>query len=102
MHGPEHRHTTHLCIPYAPSPIPFPPTHPPTHRLYVLHEEIGRGAFSTVYLCTNRVTGEDFAVKVIDLRPLQLRENFDQSRLRREVEIMQRLHHPHIIRLVGR
>eukprot|EP00952_Eustigmatos_sp_NYUAD-ZCMA_P004315 19012-Eustigmatos_ZCMA.PRE.1 len=50
--------------------------------LYVLGEEIGRGAFSVVHRCTNRVTGVDYAVKVIDLRPLQLRENFDQSRLR--------------------
>lgn len=72
-----------------------------THRLYALHEEIGRGAFSVVHRCTNRVTGEDFAVKLMDLRPLQLRENFDQARLRREVEIMQRLEHPHIIRLEG-
>jgi len=47
------------------------------------------------------VTGEDFAVKLIDLRPLQLRENFNQTRLRREVEIMQRLEHPHIIILEG-
>lgn len=35
----------------------------------------------------NRVTGEDFAVKVLDLRPLQLREKFDQSRLRRWVDV---------------
>lgn len=52
-------------------------------RMYVLQEEIGRGAFSVVHRCTNRVTGEDFAVKIIDLRPLQLRESFDQTRLRR-------------------
>lgn len=51
--------------------------------MYVLQEEIGRGAFSVVHRCTNRVTGEDFAVKIIDLRPLQLRESFDQTRLRR-------------------
>jgi len=87
---------------HTPSLPPSLPSLPPSlPRLYALHEEIGRGAFSVVHRCTNRVTGEDFAVKLIDLRPLQLRENFDQTRLRREVEIMQRLEHPHIIKLEG-
>lgn len=40
-----------------------------------------------MHRCTNRVTGEDFAVKVLDLRPLQLREKFDQTRLRRWVGV---------------
>ncbi|EWM21146.1 protein serine threonine kinase [Nannochloropsis gaditana] len=89
-----------------PPSLPAEPTVPSRdmeafNRLYALHEEIGRGAFSVVHRCTNRITGEDFAVKLMDLRPLQLRENFDQARLRREVEIMQRLEHPHIIRLEG-
>jgi serine/threonine protein kinase len=53
-----------------------------------MQEEIGRGAFSVVHRCTHRVTGEDFAVKIIDLRPLKLRETFDQSRLRRRGIIM--------------
>lgn len=64
---------------------------------YDLLNEIGRGGFSTVYQCQNRITKEIYAVKAIDLRPLRLRENFDPKRLRREVDIMKGLHHPNII-----
>jgi hypothetical protein len=37
---------------------------------------------------------------VVDLRPLRLRERFNPMRLRREVDIMKRLHHPSIIQFV--
>lgn len=37
---------------------------------------------------------------MIDLRPLRLRERFNPTRLRREVDIMRRLHHPSIIQFV--
>lgn len=36
----------------------------------------------------------------MDLRPLRLRERFNPVRLRREVDIMKRLHHPNIIQFV--
>ena len=36
----------------------------------------------------------------MDLRPLRLRERFNPARLRREVDIMKRLHHPNIIQFV--
>jgi len=62
--------------------------------------EIGRGGFSVVYQCKNKFTGEMYAVKVIDLRPLRLREKFNPMRLRREVDIMRRLRHPNIIQFV--
>ena len=37
----------------------------------------------------------------MDLRPLRLRERFNPARLRREVDIMKRLHHPNIIQFVA-
>lgn len=40
------------------------------------------------------------ALKVIDLRPLRLRERFNPARLKREVDIMRRLKHPNIIQFV--
>jgi serine/threonine protein kinase len=64
---------------------------------YDVIRELGKGGFSTVYQCRERATGADFAVKVVDLRPLRLRERFNPARLRREVDIMKRLHHPNII-----
>lgn len=37
---------------------------------------------------------------MIDLRPLRLRERFNPTRLRREVDIMRRLRHVNIIQFV--
>ena len=83
---------------HTPNP-PTPPPPPRTYLQYALHEEIGKGGYATVYRCTSLESGEDYAVKVIDLRPRKLQANFDQDRLLREVRIMQRLHHPNIVRL---
>ena len=47
---------------------------------YAVHEQLGKGAFSTVYRCSHRATSEVFAVKVVDLRPLRLRPGFDAKR----------------------
>uniref|UniRef100_A0A7S1UJ38 Protein kinase domain-containing protein n=1 Tax=Phaeomonas parva TaxID=124430 RepID=A0A7S1UJ38_9STRA len=71
----------------------------PFEEVYDLREELGRGAFSTVYKCGHRGTGMEFAAKVIDLRPLRLRQAFKIDRLRREYEIMRKLKNPHIIQL---
>ena len=86
-------------------PNPLSPHSPPCSPVpsfrekYDLHEQLGKGAFSTVYRCTNRHTQEVFAVKVIDLRPLRLRAGFDVKRLLRECVIMRALSHPNIIGL---
>ena len=66
---------------------------------YDLHEQLGQGAFSTVRRCVHKATGTAFAVKVIDTRPLKLREAFDVNRLLRETNIMRRIDHPNIIKL---
>lgn len=68
--------------------------------LYDMLEEIGRGGFSVVYKCRQKYTGEIYAVKTIDLRPLRFRENFNPKRIRREVEIMKGLSHPNVIRFI--
>eukprot|EP00607_Mallomonas_marina_P008044 CAMPEP_0182417790 /NCGR_PEP_ID=MMETSP1167-20130531/2209_1 /TAXON_ID=2988 /ORGANISM="Mallomonas Sp, Strain CCMP3275" /LENGTH=881 /DNA_ID=CAMNT_0024591555 /DNA_START=232 /DNA_END=2877 /DNA_ORIENTATION=- len=68
--------------------------------LYERGQQIGRGGFSTVYQCTERSTGVVYAVKIIDLRPLRLREKFSPTRIRREVDIMRSIHHPNIIQFV--
>lgn len=44
--------------------------------------------------------GAVYAVKIIDLRPLRLRERFNPARLRREVDIMRRLSHTNIIQFI--
>ncbi len=67
---------------------------------YEILREIGKGGFSIVYQCRSRETGKEYAVKVVDLRPLRLRERFNPSRLKREVDIMRRLDHPNIIKFI--
>jgi len=67
---------------------------------YNIIKEIGRGGFSVVYQCQNKTNNDIYAVKVIDLRPLRLRQRFNPSRLRREVDIMRRLDHPNIIKFI--
>lgn len=68
---------------------------------YEILNEIGRGGFSVVYRCRERSTGTDYAVKIIDLRPLRLRERFNPLRLRREVDIIRRLKHRNIIHFIA-
>eukprot|EP00941_MAST-03F_sp_MAST-3F-sp1_P001849 g1849.t1 len=63
-----------------------------------VHESIGSGSAATVLRVVRRSSGNVFAAKVIDLRYLRLRENFDASKMRREVEIMKTLSHPSIVR----
>jgi serine/threonine protein kinase len=64
---------------------------------YEMKQELGRGGFSVVYECKSIATGQSYAVKIIDLRPLRLRDSFDAMRLRREVDIMRQLRHPSIV-----
>ena len=64
---------------------------------YEIMNQIGTGGFSKVYRCQCLQTRQDFAVKIIDLRPLRLKEGFDPTRLRREVDIMSKLQHPNIV-----
>jgi serine/threonine protein kinase len=67
---------------------------------YEMMHEVGRGGFSIVYKCREKVTNHIYAVKVVDLRPLRLRERFNPSRIRREVDIIKRLRHDNIIHFV--
>lgn len=70
---------------------------------YELIEEIGSGAAARVYSCRRVLTGEFFAVKVINLQRLQLMSDYDSHlvKLSREVQILRELHHPRIVNLVA-
>jgi len=62
---------------------------------YNVHEVLGSGSFGIVRRCTNRKTGEELAVKTIAKSKIN-----DVETLKREISILQEVHHPHIIRLV--
>lgn len=59
-------------------------------------EELGSGAFATVYAVTHRDTGEKFAAKFIEKKSLA---EIDQLRLKTEVDILKRVRHPGVIAL---
>lgn len=63
---------------------------------YELKEELGRGAFSTVYRCVDRKTHKEFAAKVVQLEKLDRR---GLIKLESEARICKKLNHPNIVSL---
>eukprot|EP01096_Ripella_sp_DP13-Kostka_P002151 TRINITY_DN1287_c0_g2_i1.p1 TRINITY_DN1287_c0_g2~~TRINITY_DN1287_c0_g2_i1.p1 ORF type:complete len:447 (+),score=207.12 TRINITY_DN1287_c0_g2_i1:33-1343(+) len=63
--------------------------------LYEIGEELGRGAFSVVKKCRHKVSGEQFAVKVITKKNVQQ----DLHRLAIEMKVLRMVDHPNIIQL---
>jgi serine/threonine protein kinase len=62
-------------------------------RSYVIGKELGHGAFARVFKATNQTTNEQFALKIIPLRPN------DPLPFRQEVSIMAYLDHPNLVSL---
>lgn len=65
-------------------------------RRYVVEREIGRGSVATVFLARDRRFDRLVALKI--LRP-ELATATDARRFRREIAILARLYHPHILQL---
>jgi serine/threonine-protein kinase len=63
---------------------------------YVMEREIGRGSMATVYLAQDRKHNREVALKV--LKP-EIAIGSDRRRFQREIGILARLHHPHILQL---
>jgi len=61
-------------------------------------EKIGRGAFGTVYVGLNLVTGELMAVKHLDTAEVSARE---LASLEHEITLMKVMHHPNIVQYLG-
>ena len=62
----------------------------------IFRKRIGKGAFSSIYKGYNRYTKETVAVKEISLETL----NKYESHLKRETEIMKKICHQNIVRLI--
>jgi len=65
-------------------------------KLYELKTELGRGAFSIVYVAAQRSTGHQYAVKVINKKDLG--KDYEKN-LKMEVDILKKVNHPNIIAL---
>jgi len=68
----------------------------PIEDSYELGDEIGRGGFSVVVQATCKKTKKKFAAKCIKKTSV---EGDDIKLLRREIKIMKRISHPHILKL---
>jgi serine/threonine protein kinase len=64
---------------------------------YDVYSEIGSGAFATVYRAIIRDTGEEVAIKVIDLDLF----NASWDEIRREISTMSLLNHPNVTKTKG-
>ena len=81
------------------SPPSLPPFLPPSLPS-ILADIIGIGTTSKVYRCKRRARQTVYACKVIDKRKLNMEvDNKDLllEQLRKEIEILQHLHHPNIV-----
>eukprot|EP00924_Labyrinthula_sp_SR-Ha-C_P014959 snap_masked-scaffold_9-processed-gene-3.28-mRNA-1 protein AED:0.13 eAED:0.19 QI:0/-1/0/1/-1/1/1/0/787 len=73
---------------------------------YILGEKIGEGSFGTVFRCSKLSPSgklQSYAVKVVDLRKLMMESKSSATtklkRLNREIDIMQKLDFPAIVKL---
>ena len=77
-------------------PIPVPGSAAGGGDQYVIQREIGRGSLATVYLARDRKHAREVVLKV--LKP-EVAVGSDRRRFEREIGILARLHHPHILPL---
>ncbi|XP_073991164.1 peripheral plasma membrane protein CASK isoform X4 [Rhodnius prolixus] len=68
--------------------------------VYELCEIIGKGPFSLVRRCLHRQTGQQFAVKIVDVAKFTSSPGLSTSDLKREATICHMLKHPHIVELL--
>ncbi|KAM8858295.1 peripheral plasma membrane protein CASK isoform 13-T13 [Synchiropus picturatus] len=68
--------------------------------VYELCEIIGKGPFSVVRRCINRETGQQFAVKIVDVAQFTSSPGLSTEDLKREASICHMLKHPHIVELL--
>jgi calcium/calmodulin-dependent protein kinase I len=79
--------------------VPFTPYQTKKHPItddYDLGDILGTGTFSEVRLCTNKKTGEKFAVKVMTKEEHNPRK---KEIIDVEIEILKRVDHPHVVNL---
>ena len=73
----------------------------PVFERYELVEEIGRGGFGVVYKAKQLATGQDCAIKTLNLESLPAKTRPEQlERFKREMKLIGALRSPHIVRLM--
>ncbi len=67
---------------------------------YTIVKTLGEGSFGKVKLATHQVSGQKVALKIINRKRLVTRDM--AGRIEREIQYLQLLRHPHIIKLCVR
>ena len=65
---------------------------------YAIKETIGKGAFSKVKLGINKITGEKVAIKILDKKKIKM--NSENKRIQRELNILKKLSHINIVKVI--
>ncbi|XP_047491772.1 peripheral plasma membrane protein CASK-like [Penaeus chinensis] len=68
--------------------------------VYEVCEIIGKGPFSLVRRCVHRDTGQQFAVKIVDVAKFTSAPGLSINDLKREATICHMLKHEHIVELL--
>ena len=66
---------------------------------YEMGEKIGEGTFAKVFLATHKITNEKVAIKILDKCRINRKE--DQERINNEIEILKKIKHYNIIKLLS-
>ena len=64
---------------------------------YTIKETLGEGSFGKVKLAEHRISGQEVALKIISRKKLISKDM--AGRVEREIQYLQLLRHPHIIKL---
>ncbi|KAK7486731.1 hypothetical protein BaRGS_00022015 [Batillaria attramentaria] len=74
--------------------------HPHRHNLknrFELSRTLGEGTYGKVKLAVEKSTGEQVAIKYV--KKTKIRDDTDLNRIRREIQILSRLRHQHIVNI---
>lgn len=69
----------------------------PKDKTFVMLKTLGKGSFGKVKEALHVDTGEKIAIKVLDKD--KIAKKGDESRVAREIQILETMHHPNIIQL---
>lgn len=64
---------------------------------YVVGKSLGQGTFGKVRLGTHTITNEPVAIKILEKE--KIKDRADIERVTREINILKKTRHPHVIQL---
>ncbi|KAM0332506.1 hypothetical protein ACHAQA_002789 [Verticillium albo-atrum] len=68
----------------------------PFHQSYTLLQKLGKGHFAEVFLCVEKSTGQQYAVKVFSKTP-GMEERSKQEGLQQEIAVLMGVSHPNVL-----